>query len=61
MAAAEPKEIEKEIAEEPEVVVGSNEAYSIYTNREKWVIVALVALAGFYRCVGEVSGVVDRC
>ena len=25
--------------------------YSIYTNKEKWLIVAMVALAGFYRCV----------
>jgi hypothetical protein len=23
--------------------------YSIYTSREKWLIVAMVALAGFYR------------
>lgn len=23
--------------------------YSIYTNKEKWLIVAIVALAGFYR------------
>lgn len=49
MAAAEPKEIEKEVGEEPEVVVGTDEAYSIYTNKEKWLIVAMVALAGFYR------------
>lgn len=51
MAAAEPKEIEKEVGEEPEVVVGTHEAYSIYTNKEKWLIVAMVALAGFYRYV----------
>lgn len=51
MAAAEPKEIEKEVGEEPEVVVGTDEAYSIYTNKEKWLIVAMVAIAGFYRCV----------
>lgn len=25
--------------------------YSIYTNKEKWIIVAMVALAGFYRSV----------
>jgi hypothetical protein len=25
--------------------------YSIYSNREKWMIVGMVALAGFYRCV----------
>lgn len=25
--------------------------YSIYTNKEKWMIVAMVALAGFYRYV----------
>lgn len=49
MAAAEPKEIEKEVGEEPDVVVGTNEAYSIYTKKEKWLIVAMVALAGFYR------------
>ena len=49
MAAAEPKDIEKEVGEEPEVVVGTDEAYSIYTNKEKWLIVAMVALAGFYR------------
>lgn len=52
MAAAEPKEIEKEVGEEPEIVVGTDEAYSIYTNKEKWLIVAMVALAGFYRYVG---------
>lgn len=51
MAAAEPKEIEKEVCEEPEVIVGNHEAYSIYTNKEKWLIVAMVALAGFYRYV----------
>ncbi|KAJ4335088.1 multidrug transporter [Didymella glomerata] len=48
MAASEPKEIEQEAGEEPEVVVGTDEAYSIYTNKEKWLIVAMVALAGFY-------------
>jgi hypothetical protein len=55
MAAMDDK---KEPGEEPEVVVGSDEAYSIYTNKEKWLIVALVALAGFYRYVGtrEVFG-----
>lgn len=51
MAAPEPKEIEKEVAEEPEVAVGEHEVYSIYSNREKWLIVAMVALAGFYRYV----------
>jgi hypothetical protein len=25
--------------------------YSIYTSKEKWIIVAMVALAGFYRYV----------
>jgi hypothetical protein len=25
--------------------------YSIYTKKEKWIIVAIVALAGFYRYV----------
>jgi hypothetical protein len=25
--------------------------YSIYTNKEKWMIVGMVALAGFYRYV----------
>lgn len=49
MASSEPKEIEKEVAEEPEVVVGTDEAYSIYTTKEKWLIVAMVAIAGFYR------------
>jgi hypothetical protein len=27
--------------------------YSIYTNKEKWMIVGIVALAGFYRYVPE--------
>lgn len=32
--------------------VASEEApYSIYTQREKWLIVAMVAMAGFYRYV----------
>lgn len=53
--AAEPKKIEKEAGEMPEVRVGTDEAYSIYTNKEKWLIVALVALAGFYRYVEMVS------
>ncbi|KAJ8113844.1 hypothetical protein OPT61_g4135 [Boeremia exigua] len=48
MAAHEPKKIQKEVAEEPEVAVGTDELYSIYTNKEKWLIVAMVALAGFY-------------
>jgi hypothetical protein len=26
-----------------------DQPYSIYTNKEKWLIVAMVALAGFYR------------
>lgn len=40
-----------EAAVVPEVPVkGEVEVpYSIYTNREKWMIVAMVALAGFYR------------
>lgn len=49
MAATEPKKIEKEVGEEAELAVGTHEAYSIYTNKEKWLIVAMVALAGFYR------------
>lgn len=49
MATTEPKEIEKEVGEEPEVAVGTDEMYSIYSNKEKWLIVAMVALAGFYR------------
>lgn len=32
--------------EEPEVV---SEPYSIYSPKEKWFIVAIVAIAGFYR------------
>ena len=49
MAAVESKKIEKVVGEEPELAVGIDEAYSIYTNKEKWLIVAMVALAGFYR------------
>lgn len=49
MAKFEPKDVEKEAPEEPEVAVGTDELYSIYSNKEKWLIVALVALAGFYR------------
>jgi hypothetical protein len=45
--------------EEPahDAVTSSTEAgevsvpYSIYTNKEKWMIVGMVALAGFYRYV----------
>ncbi|KAH6642714.1 major facilitator superfamily domain-containing protein [Boeremia exigua] len=48
MAATENKAVQKEVAEEPEVAVGTDEMYSIYTNKEKWLIVAMVALAGFY-------------
>lgn len=55
MAAAEPKDIEKEVGEEPQVVEGTSEAYSIYTNKEKWLIVAMVGLAGFYRYAETVS------
>lgn len=49
MAASKSKDVEKEAPEQPEVAVGTDEMYSIYTNKEKWLIVALVALAGFYR------------
>ena len=49
MASVDPKEAVKETGDEPDVVVGTHEAYSIYTNKEKWLIVAMVALAGFYR------------
>jgi hypothetical protein len=30
-----------------------DQPYSIYTNKEKWLIVAMVALAGFYRYVAS--------
>ena len=29
--------------------------YSIYTSKEKWLIVAMVALAGFYRYASSLS------
>ena len=35
----------------PEVSLGNDEPYSIFTTKEKWLIVAMVALAGFYRSV----------
>lgn len=38
-------DVEVAVAGEVEVEV----PYSIYTSKEKWLIVALVALAGFYR------------
>jgi hypothetical protein len=41
----------KEVADEakPELALGNDEPYSIFTTKEKWLIVAMVALAGFYR------------
>lgn len=34
----------------------SEEPYSIYTRRQKWFIVGIVAVAGFHRCVVKVRG-----
>lgn len=55
-----PTEEKKEAGEEADVVVGSNEVYSIYTDKEKWLIVAMVAIAGFYRYVEEYSMLVTH-
>jgi hypothetical protein len=35
----------------PDVSLGNDEPYSIFTTKEKWLIVAMVGLAGFYRSV----------
>ncbi|KAK2740312.1 major facilitator superfamily [Colletotrichum kahawae] len=35
---------------------GVAEPYSIFTRKEKWFIVGMVAVAGFYRCVVKLQG-----
>jgi hypothetical protein len=42
---------DEEAARSPSSTPVNEEPYSIYTTKEKWLIVAFVALAGFYRSV----------
>lgn len=44
---------EAAIIPEPPVEGEVEVPYSIYTSKEKWIIVAMVALAGFYRSVNN--------
>jgi hypothetical protein len=50
----EPVPVDEAVVIPEAPVAGEVEApYSIYTNKEKWLIVAMVALAGFYRYVSH--------
>jgi hypothetical protein len=47
----EPVDVDEAVMSAAEVEV----PYSIYTSKEKWLIVGIVGLAGFYRCFYSIS------
>ena len=59
--------VEDKREQDPEAGTASIEAgqveapYSIYSSREKWIIVGVVALAGFYRYVSDISVQLPGC